>query len=107
MKKGTLGKFVSKKQAHINKGKGKKGKTEETLQKYCVQKVLMDKRAKKRDGFFEREDKKKTRKIQNRKKRRILKTCLSGQQKRKNLYNCRKITFGGSFFFLQKTTKTK
>ena len=53
----------------------------------------MDKKAKKKWNF-EREDKNEnqTRK-QNRKKSRILKTGLSGEQNLKNLSNCRKIAF--------------
>ena len=49
----------------------------------------------------------KTRKQQNRKKRRILKTELLEEQKRKNLQNCRTVAFLGSFFFFKKGTKIK
>ena len=85
LKKGMLGKFVSKKQANIRKGKGKKKKIKETQNNNVFEKGVDGQKAKKKWNF-EREDKKENQKRkQNRKKRRILKTGLSGEQNKKNL----------------------
>ena len=59
-KNGMLGKFVRKKQANIEKGKGKKNKIKKPNILMFSKKGLMDKSKEK--WTFEREDKRKTRK---------------------------------------------
>ena len=79
---GMLGKFVSKKKANIRKGKGKKkrNKGNPTIIFFWGKRGWWTK-SKENKWNFEREDKKENQKIkQNRKKRRILKTGLSGEQ---------------------------
>ena len=72
-----LGKSVSKKQANIRKGKGKRKKNKETKNNNVFQKGLMGKMEKKTMEFCKGRQKK--RKL-NRKKRRILKTGLLGNK---------------------------
>ena len=71
-KKGMLGKFVSNKQANINKGKAKLKKDRRNPPKYVFQKGV-DGQKQRKIWTFEREDTRRTRRKQNRKKRRILK----------------------------------
>ena len=84
-KKGMLGKFVSKKQANIRKGKGKEKKEQKKpKKKMCSKKGLMDKKQRKMEFWKGRQ--KENKKInRNRKKRRILKTGLLGNKIEKNL----------------------
>ena len=80
-KNGMLGKFVWKKQANIKKGKGRKKKDKETQNSNVFQKGVDGQKAK--NEFWKGTQKENQKRKQNRKKRRILKTGLSGTQKRK------------------------
>ena len=88
--KGILGKFVSKKEANINKIKAKKRKTEDPPKVFPTG---VDGQKQTKHGILKGETKGKLGKKQNRKKIRILKTGLLGEQAGKNLLkfqeNCR------------------
>ena len=80
-KKGMLGKFVSKKQANIEKGKGKKERHKKPSQNIFSKKGLDGQRAMKKYASLKGKTKgKQGKKKLNRKKRRILKTGISGEQ---------------------------
>ena len=101
-----LAKFVSKKQANINKGKGKNKKDRRNTKNVSQKGVVDGPKAKKTYGNFEREDRRKTRKKQNKKKRRILKTGFMGEQNRQKHPKLQEnILFGP--FLQNKRTKTK
>ena len=78
---GDVRKVCFKERSNIYKGKGPK-KDRRTPPKIILKMGLRDKRQGKKWNF-ERKDKRKTRKTQNRKNRRILQTGLLGEQKRK------------------------
>ena len=76
-----LGKSVLKKQAHIRKGKGKKKKNIRNKQIIMFSKKGVDGQNSKKKRNFEKEDEKENpKRKQSRKKRRILKTGLLGEQ---------------------------
>ena len=85
-KNGMLGKFVWNKQTNIKKGKGKKKKDKETKNINVFQKGRMAKKQRDKMEFGKGRQKENQKRKQNRKKRRILKTGLLGEQNRqKNL----------------------
>ena len=102
---GMLGKFVSKKQANIRKGKGNNKKNKRNPQNNVFERGWWTKNKEK--WISEREDKNENQeRKQNRKKRRILKTGLSGEQKLKKPPTLQETNLFGPF--LQNTsTKTQ